>query len=65
MNREIKCTICKKNMGVIRDAKLRSGIKYMCQPCDSRRMEILIEWSKMKKDNKNPLKDLFGGGIFN
>lgn len=64
MSREIKCTVCRKVMGEIRDASLRKGIKYICEPCDQRRMDSLVELHKLKTKPKGLFDDLFDRDIF-
>ena len=74
MSKKICCTACRKDMGEIRDAKLRKNIRFICQPCDDRRLEIYAEYDKLKNgksndpfeyDKNSVLKDLFGkSGLF-
>ena len=33
-DREIKCCRCNKHVGIIRDAKLMVGLKFICPSCD-------------------------------
>ena len=59
MSREIKCTVCRKPMGEIRDATLIKGIKYICETCDQRRLDSLVELHRLKTKPRSPLDDLF------
>jgi len=61
MSRLIECTDCKKPMGEIKDACLRTGIKYLCSQCDKRRLDLSIELYKLKN---NPINDIFGSRMF-
>jgi hypothetical protein len=47
-------------MGEIRDASLRKGIRYICEKCDMRRMDAMVELHK----KKSPLDALFGKDFF-
>lgn len=63
MSKEINCTVCRKPMGEIRDASLRKGLRYICEPCDLKRSSLMVELMKLK--NKKPdmpdfLRDIFG-----
>lgn len=35
VDREIRCCICNDHVGVIRDAKLKIGLKFICKECES------------------------------
>lgn len=63
--KEIKCTVCRKSMGEIRDATLRKGIRYICEPCDNRRLDLMVEMLKIKGGPKSEFDKMFGkGGLF-
>lgn len=63
--KKINCTVCRKSMGEIRDATLRKGIRYICEPCDSRRLELLVEMMKIKNGPKSEFDKMFGkSGLF-
>lgn len=34
-DREINCCQCGKHVGIIRDAKLMKGLKFICPMCDN------------------------------
>lgn len=50
--RNITCTACSKSMGTIRDASLRKGLKFICGGCDSMRLHIASEASKLNEENR-------------
>jgi hypothetical protein len=50
----IFCSLCKKYLGEIRDAKLRKGIAFLCDECETKRIA-----SGMRK--KIDIDDFFGG----
>ena len=56
MSRAINCSNCKKDMGEIRDARLRKGIVYLCDGCHSF-MQDCVKRLAAKTD-----KDHYGQG---
>ncbi|WP_146071880.1 hypothetical protein [Marinobacterium lutimaris] len=62
MAKEIKCTVCRKSMGEIRDATLRKGIAYICAPCNQRRLDALVELTRLKEAPAHPFDSIFGRG---
>ena len=58
MEREINCVGCSAKMGVIRDAALRKDIRYLCDKCNSLRMDTMLELKNLKERIK---KGGFGG----
>jgi predicted SprT family Zn-dependent metalloprotease len=52
MMKNIYCCICKDFVGVIRDAKLKKNLSYICEDCK--------EKITKPKDNVDFLKDIFG-----
>jgi hypothetical protein len=56
----IFCQGCNLPLGVIRDAKLRKGIVYLCKNCETKRVASdLMNKNKTKKPD-NPFGDIFG-----
>lgn len=68
--KKIYCAGCNTYLGIIRDAKLRKNIKFLCKNCETRRMAL--EMQKMgqrveppinnpRKAESSSVTDLFGG----
>lgn len=60
-DRNIICIECNCNMGIIRDAKLRKDILYICNNCHKQLHAIIT--MKKNSDKKSPTSDF--GDIFN
>jgi len=54
--KKIYCSECKTYLGVIRDAKLKKGMVYLCATCESAR--------KLSRPRKNSIKDFFKENVF-
>ena len=62
MAKEIKCTVCRCKAGEIRDASLLKGLRFICERCDNRRLEINVELMKLQRQQEeNPIEQLFRG----
>lgn len=56
--RKIYCTGCSTYLGVIRDAKLRKNVVFLCKNCEIKR--IALEMQKKTKPSVD-MGDLFRG----
>lgn len=65
MSKEIKCTVCRCKAGEIRDASLLKGLRFICEKCDNRRLEICVELTKLQKESRSSgadfISELLGG----
>lgn len=55
-DREINCIECNLYLGVIRDAKLRTKISFLCDCCETKRITM-----KMMKEKDNGIGSGFDG----
>lgn len=55
--KEIFCAGCNKHLGVIRDAKLRKDIKFLCKNCETKRVALEMQ----RKTGGSGMEKLFGG----
>lgn len=64
--RAIECFVCHKDLGLIRDAKLRVNISHVCGPCTGF-LQVLMT-NQQSGQKKNDFADIFGdifkGGKF-
>lgn len=58
-DRQINCKGCGKYMGEIRDAKLRKGLVFLCEPCDGRRVALELKEKTGQAGGAN-FDDIFG-----
>ncbi|MFA5160146.1 MAG: hypothetical protein WC484_06535 [Candidatus Omnitrophota bacterium] len=58
MSRQIICDICEIDMGEIRDASLRHGMRVLCNVCWAK---LVTPKTDAMEDMPEFLKDLFGG----
>lgn len=65
-DRPINCAECSKDMGIIRDAKLRKDISYLCGKCETDRSKARLEIGALKAKIRhlkmqpgNIFKDIF------
>ena len=59
--KQIFCKGCGKYLGEIRDAKLRKGMVYLCQNCETKRLASDMARNKMKaQDPVNDFMNIFG-----
>jgi len=56
---KISCSGCNLNLGVIRDAKLRKGISYLCKTCEKKRVALELQ-KKQKHDLPEGFEEIFG-----
>lgn len=56
--RKIYCVGCNEYLGVIRDAKLRKGIVFLCKNCGTKR--VALEMQRETRPSVD-MGDLFGG----
>lgn len=56
--RKIYCAGCTVYLGVLRDATLKKGIKFLCKNCETKR--VALELQRKTKPSVN-LEDMFGG----
>lgn len=58
---EIRCSVCKCYLGVIRDAKLKKGLGYLCSDCKD---EIIAPYQNPKSSSAEMpdfFQSIFGG----
>ena len=59
--KRIFCKGCGKYLGEIRDAKLRKGMVYLCQNCETKRIASDMARIKMRvRDPNREFMDIFG-----
>ena len=59
-DKEITCTECNLYLGVIRDAKLRVGISFLCGGCETSRKALIMKEGAGGYGTNNPFGDVFG-----
>lgn len=57
-DRKIYCAGCDTYLGVVRDAKLRKGVVFLCKNCEIKR--VALELQRKTKPSVD-MGDLFGG----
>lgn len=55
---KIYCSGCSTYLGIIRDAKLRKGIVFLCKNCGTKR--VALEMQRKTRPSVD-MGDLFGG----
>lgn len=55
--KKIYCAGCATYLGIIRDAKLRKDIKFLCKNCETKRISLEMQ----RKTGASDMGDLFGG----
>lgn len=56
-DREISCCKCGRHVGIIRDAKLMKGLKFICPSC----CVVDEKGDYFKPTDKSDFNDMFGG----
>lgn len=56
-DRKIYCAGCTIFLGVLRDAALKKGIRFLCKDCEAKRVALELQ----RKTGASGLGDLFGG----
>ena len=56
-DKKIYCTECNSYLGIIRDAKLRKDIKFLCKNCETKRIALELQ----RKTGGSGMEKLFGG----
>lgn len=57
-SKKIHCAGCNAYLGVIRDAKLRKDVKFLCKNCETKR--ITLEMQRKTRTSAS-MESLFGG----
>ena len=55
--RKIYCAGCTVYLGVLRDATLKKGIKFLCAKCETKRVALEMQ----RKTSGSDMEELFGG----
>ena len=57
----IRCSGCNCYLGVIRDAKLKKGMAYLCYVCENKRVASELMRKNEKYDLPEGFDEIFGG----
>ena len=59
---QLNCTLCRKDMGVIRDGKVRGNMVVYCAPCNAEMRRVLNDSQRGERASDLPdiLHRLFG-----
>lgn len=55
--RKIYCAGCYAYLGVIRDAKLRKDVNFLCKNCETKRVALEMQ----RKSGASGMDEIFGG----